>query len=890
MESAEIARRFLRFFEKRGHTIVPSASLIAEDPTLLLVPAGMVPFKPYFLGQQKPPFNRATSVQKCVRTPDIDEVGKTTRHATFFQMLGNFSFGDYFKEQAIPLAWELLTKPESEGGFGFPEERLWVTVYQDDDEAYDIWHEKVGVPAERIQRRGLEDNYWHMGVPGPGGPCSEIYYDRGPEYGKDGGPVADENRYLEVWNNVFMQFQLSAVRSKVDFDVAGELPAKSVDTGMGLERMAAILQGVDNIYEIDTTYKILDRAAELTKTRYGRDERADVSLRVIADHVRTGVMLVADGVLPSNEGRGYVLRRILRRAIRNLRLLGAGEERYMHELTAVTIDVMGEQYPELKADAPQIHGVIDAEEASFLGTLRTGTAIFDVAVEETRRKGKGTLAGEQAFQLHDTYGFPIDLTLEMASEQGLKVDEEGFRRLMKEQRDRAKADAAAKKTGNADISVFGQILEKTGRVEFLGYDQVTAEAEVIGLLVGGAPVPAAGAGTEVEVVLGRTPFYAEGGGQLADQGIIRTDGAEVEIVDVQSPVSGVVVHRGKVRAGEIRVGDQAQAEIDVERRRAISRSHTATHLVHRGFRNALGETAAQAGSENSPGRFRFDFTAAGAVAPSMLRDVEDEVNAVLINDLTVNAFHTSQAEARAMGALALFGEKYGETVRIVEVGDYSRELCGGTHVSSSGQLGLVKVLGEASIGAGVRRVEALVGLDAFRFLARESVLVAQLSEQLKARREELPERIDGIVTRLRAAEKELDKLRSAQVLAVAGEMAASARDLHGVSVVTRRAPDGTSPDDLRKLALDVRGRFPGERPAVVVVAGVPSDRPVVVAVVNDAGRGRGLKAGRLVGVAAKALGGGGGGKDDVAQGGGARPEAIDDALVAVEQAIAQTVV
>ncbi|MFI6889289.1 alanine--tRNA ligase [Streptosporangium canum] len=890
MESAEIARRFLRFFEERGHTVVPSASLIAEDPTLLLVPAGMVPFKPYFLGQQKPPFNRATSVQKCVRTPDIDEVGKTTRHATFFQMLGNFSFGDYFKEQAIPLAWELLTKPESEGGFGFPEERLWVTVYHDDDEAYDIWHEKVGVPAERIQRRGLEDNYWHMGVPGPGGPCSEIYYDRGPEYGRDGGPVADENRYLEVWNNVFMQFQLSAVRSKVDFDVAGELPARSVDTGMGLERMAAILQGVDNIYEIDTTYKILDRAAELTKTRYGRDERADVSLRVIADHVRTGVMLVADGVLPSNEGRGYVLRRILRRAIRNLRLLGAGEERYMHELTAVTIDVMGEQYPELKADAPQIHGVIDAEEASFLGTLRTGTAIFDVAVEETRRKGKGTLAGEQAFQLHDTYGFPIDLTLEMASEQGLKVDEEGFRRLMKEQRDRAKADAAAKKTGNADISVFGQILEKTGRVEFLGYDQVTAEAEVIGLLVGGAPVPAAGAGTEVEVVLGRTPFYAEGGGQLADQGIIRTDGAEVEIVDVQSPVSGVVVHRGKVRAGEIRVGDQAQAEIDVERRRAISRSHTATHLVHRGFRNALGETAAQAGSENSPGRFRFDFTAAGAVAPSMLRDVEDEVNAVLINDLTVNAFHTSQAEARAMGALALFGEKYGETVRIVEVGDYSRELCGGTHVSSSGQLGLVKVLGEASIGAGVRRVEALVGLDAFRFLARESVLVAQLSEQLKARREELPERIDGIVTRLRAAEKELDKLRSAQVLAVAGEMAASARDLHGVSVVTRRAPDGTSPDDLRKLALDVRGRFPGERPAVVVVAGVPSDRPVVVAVVNDAGRGRGLKAGRLVGVAAKALGGGGGGKDDVAQGGGARPEAIDDALVAVEQAIAQTVV
>ncbi|GAA2314303.1 alanine--tRNA ligase [Nonomuraea roseoviolacea subsp. roseoviolacea] len=885
MESAEIARRFLRFFEERGHKVVPSASLIAEDPTLLLVNAGMVPFKPYFLGQRKPPASRLATAQKCVRTPDIEEVGKTTRHATFFQMLGNFSIGDYFKAEVIPFAWELLTRSESDGGFGFPESRLWATVYHDDDEAFDIWHNKVGLPADRIQRRGLEDNYWHMGVPGPGGPCSEIYYDRGPEYGKDGGPVADEDRYLEVWNLVFMQYQLSQVRSKIDFDISGELPSKNIDTGMGLERMAAILQGVDNIYEIDTTYKILDRAAELTKTRYGRDQRADVSLRVIADHVRTGTMLVADGVMPANEGRGYVLRRILRRTVRNLRLLGSGDDRYMHDLTSVAIDVMGEQYAQLKTDAPQIHAVIDAEEASFLGTLRTGTAIFDVAVEETKRKSGTTISGDQAFQLHDTYGFPIDLTLEMASEHGLKVDEEGFRRLMKEQRERAKADAAAKKTGNADISVFGQMLEQAGRVEFLGYDQTEAETTIVGVLVDGVPVPAAGAGSTVEVVLGRTPFYAEGGGQLADQGVIRTAGAEVEIVDVQSPIAGLVVHRGKVRSGELRTGDEAQAEIDVERRRAISRSHSATHLVHRGFKNALGESAAQAGSENSPGRFRFDFTAAGAVPPSVLRDVEDEVNAVLINDLKVNAFYTSQAEARAMGALAMFGEKYGDEVRVVEIGDYSRELCGGTHVHSSGQLGLVKVLGEQSVGAGVRRVEALVGIDAFRFLARESVLVAQLTEQLKARREELPERIEGIVTRLRTAEKELERVRSAQVLQVAGELAGQARDLQGVSVVTHRAPDGTTGDDLRKLALDVRGRFPADRPAVVVIAGVPSDRPVVVAAVNEAGRERGLKAGRLVGVAAKALGGGGGGKDDVAQGGGTRPEAIGDALRLVEQAI-----
>jgi alanyl-tRNA synthetase len=891
MESAEIARRFLRFFSERGHTVVPSASLVAEDPTLLLVPAGMVPFKPYFLGQRTPPAPRMTSCQKCVRTPDIDEVGKTTRHATFFQMLGNFSIGDYFKEGAIPYAWELLTSAESAGGFGFPEDRLWVTVYHDDDEAADIWHRKVGVPEERIQRRGLADNYWHMGVPGPGGPCSEIYYDRGADYGREGGPVVDEDRYLEVWNLVFMQYQLSAVRSKTDFDVAGELPAKNIDTGMGLERMAAILQGVDNLYEIDTTYKILDRAAELTEIRYGREGRADVALRVVADHVRAGVMLVADGVIPANEGRGYVLRRILRRSIRNLRLLGGlqgpGDSGLMHELTEVTIAAMGEQYPELVGDAAHIHTVIDAEEASFLETLRTGTAIFDAAVEETRRAGSAVLAGDQAFKLHDTYGFPIDLTLEMAQEQGLTVDEEGFRRLMAEQRERAKKDALEKKRGNLDVSVLDDLLARAGgRVDFTGYDNVSGEARLAGLLINGANVPAAGEGTEVEVVLDRTPFYAEGGGQLADHGVIKLgNGAEIEIYDVQSPLPGLVVHRGKVRTGEAQVGDSAFAEIDVARRRAISRSHTATHMVHRAFRSALGESAAQAGSENAPGRFRFDFTASGAVPDSVLRDVEDEVNEILVGDLDVRAFHTSLPAARAMGALALFGEKYGDEVRVVEIGDYSRELCGGTHVARSGQLGLIKVLGEGSIGAGVRRVDALVGIDAFRFLAKESVLVGQLSEQLKTPRAELPERIGGIVSRLRDAEKELERIRSQQVLAVAGSLAGGARDVHGVAFVAHRAPDGTGADDLRRLAVDVRGRL-RDRPGVVIVAGVPKDRPVVVVAVGDAARERGLKAGALVGVAARVLGGGGGGKDDLAQGGGADPAAVADALAAVERAVA----
>src|SRR3984957_1085477 len=898
MQSAEIARRFLAHFEAKGHAIVPSASLVADDPTLLFVVAGMQPFKPYLLGQQVPPWKRVADVQKVVRTLDIEEVGKTTRHATFFQMLGNWSFGDYFKQGAIRYAWELLTRSEADGGFGFAEDKLWATVLHGDDEAYAIWRDEIGLPESRIQPRGLADNYWHMGVPGPGGPCSEIYYDRGPEYGRDGGPEADEDRFLEVWNLVFMQDQLSKVRAKDDFDIEGALPSKNVDTGMGLERMASILQGVDNLYEIDTTWKILDRAAELTEQTYGRDHRTDVSLRVIADHVRSAVMLIEDGVLPGNEGRGYVLRRILRRSIRNLRLLAgsqrgggaanAGGERYLHELTSTTIDAMAGLYPELRRDAANIATVIDAEETAFAGTLRTGTAIFDASVEENRRRNQGTLSGAQAFQLHDTYGFPIDLTLEMAAEQGLTVDEEGFRRLMTEQRDRAKRDAAEKKTGNADISAFAEMLERSGAVSFTGYDQISGEATILGLLVNGVPVASAGAGTEVDVVLDRTPFYAEGGGQLADAGIITVSGGEVAVSDVQTPLPGLIVHRGKVISGEVTTNAPAFAEIDVERRRALSRSHTATHLVHRALRGALGESAAQAGSENAPGRLRFDFTAPGAVPVGVLRDTEDEVNEVLVNDLDVRAFYTSQAEAREMGALALFGEKYGDRVRVVEVGDYSRELCGGTHVARSGQLGLIKVLGEASIGSGVRRIEALVGIDAFRFLARESVLVSQLSEQLKARPEELPERISGVVTRLRDAERELARLKSADLLSASARIAGDAENIAGVAFAPYQVPEGVDADLMRKLALDVRSRIPALQPAVVAILGVPADRPVIVIAVNESGRGFGLSAGSLVGTAARALGGGGGGKPDIAQGGGApgaEPAAVNAAFESIRSSL-----
>jgi alanyl-tRNA synthetase len=891
MRSAEIRERFLRFFETRGHTVVPSAPLVAEDPTLLLVNAGMVPFKPYFLGDAPAPYPRAASVQKCVRTPDIDIVGTTTRHNTFFQMAGNFSFGDYFKEGAIPLAWELLTSSREAGGYGFDPERLWTTVYEDDDEAYGIWTGVVGLPADRVQRRGKADNYWHMGVPGPGGPCSEIYFDRGPEHGRDGGPVVDEERFLEVWNLVFMQVELSAVRAKEDFDIRGDLPAKNIDTGMGIERMAVILQGVENVYETDLLRPIIDLAAQLSGTPYGEGERDDVRLRVIADHTRTSTMLIADGVIPGNEGRGYVLRRLLRRVIRNLRILGA-DRPAVGELVSTACDLMGESYVEVLTDRARVEAVAVQEEESFLSTLRTGSSRFDKVVSDVRGRGATTLPGDEAFALHDTYGFPIDLTLEMAREQGLDVDEDGFRRLMDEQRTRAKTDALERKTGHVDLSVYRSLLDVSGSTEFTGYVEVESEGTIRGLLVDGATAATAGAGTEVELTLDRTPFYAESGGQLADHGTVTlADGAVVEIYDAQKPpgLGDFVVHRGRVVSGEVTVGRQAHAKVDVRRRKAVSRAHTATHLVHQAIRRALGEQAAQAGSLNDAGRFRFDFSAPTAVPASVLADVESEVNSILLDDLPVRAFVTTQDEARRLGAIALFNEKYGDAVRVVEVGDYARELCGGTHAARSAQLGLVKLLGESSIASGVRRIEGLVGADAFGFLAREHLLVAQLTDALKARPEELVERVSSVVSRVRELEKELDRLRAASVLEQAGGLAAAATDEYGVSVVAHRAPDGTGGDDLRKLALDVRNRLGGERPAVVAVTSVNDGRPVVVVAVNEKGREWGLAAGDLVRVAATALGGGGGGKDDVAQGGGSKPEAVDDALAAVRRRVGERV-
>jgi len=883
MQTAEIRNRWLKFFESKDHVIVPSASLISEDPSLLFTVAGMVPFIPYMTGLIPAPYARATSVQKCVRTLDIEEVGKTTRHGTFFQMNGNFSFGDYFKREAIAYAWEFLTNKVEQGGLGFDKELLWVTVYKDDEESIDIWREIADIPLERIQKRGMADNYWSTGQPGPAGPCSEIYFDRGPAYGLEGGPEADEDRYIEIWNLVFMQFERGAGGGKEDFEILGELPKKNIDTGMGLERVAFLLQGVENLYEIDQVRPVLDLAAELSGKTYGADESDDVRLRVVADHVRSALMLIGDGVSPGNDGRGYVLRRLLRRTVRAMRLLGVNEPVFT-QLFLASKNAMVDAYPELENEYSRIATTVKAEEEAFLRTLVSGTTVLETAIIDAKSAGAKELSGETSFLLHDTYGFPIDLTVEIAEENGLSVNRADFTALMLEQKTRAKADAKAKKAGGTDLSVFGDF-RALGTTKFTGYEELQSTGKVIGLIEDGVQVLSIKAGSTADVILDSTSFYAESGGQSADAGIIYGDGFELEVLDVQKPVKGLVSHRVLVRNGELGTGTTVTTSVDSDWRLGAAQAHSATHVVHAALRQVLGPTALQSGSYNKPGYMRLDFSWNQALSAATKSEIEEVSNLAIRQDLAVSAQFMSLPEAKAWGAVALFGETYDESVRVVEVGGpWSRELCGGTHVARSSQIGLVSLTNESSVGSGSRRIEALVGIDAFRTLTQERILLHQIAEQLKTSPASAAEKLELLLSELKEAQRKLAVVQGSALATLLPGLIASAKTVGATKLISSVIADVSSADALRDLVIKVRDQVSNES-AVIALFAVIDEKPVVIVAATTAAQGAGQKAGDLVRTASAVLGGGGGGKPDLAQGGGIDITKFEAALAAISESI-----
>jgi len=862
--------------------VVPSASLVSDDPTLMFTVAGMVPFIPYLTGVVPAPYPRATSVQKCIRTLDIEEVGKTTRHGTFFQMNGNFSFGDYFKEGAIGYAWELLTSTEAQGGLGFDEKDLWVTVYEEDEEAEKLWKDIAGIPADRIQRMGRADNYWSTGQPGPAGPCSEIYFDRGSEFGPDGGPAVDDTRYLEIWNLVFMQYAIENVRSKIDFDIVGELPQKNIDTGMGMERVAFLKQGVSNMYEIDQVRPVLDVAAELSGRSYGADQDDDVRMRVIADHIRSSLMLMTDGVVPANDGRGYVLRRLLRRSIRSMRLLGVNEASFP-ELFAASRDAMSSAYPEVSKEYERVAGLATAEEESFLKTLESGTSILDIAVSETQKAGVKALAGDTAFLLHDTYGFPIDLTLEIAGESGLSVDRDSFDALMGEQRTRAQSDARSKRSVRADLSVYREF-RASGETVFTGYEVLGTHSQILGILRDGHTVARAVAGQTVEVILAETPLYAESGGQVSDGGVLRGDSGHAVVNDVQKPIPGLISHTVTIDAGELSVGETVLAEVDALTRYEGQRAHSATHLVHAALRDTLGPHATQAGSLNRAGYLRLDFSWNAALSADAESSIESTVNAAIRDDLEVTTRILPVDEAKALGAMALFGEKYGDTVRMVDIGGpWSRELCAGTHVARSSHIGVVTLVAESSVSSTARRIEALVGVAAVENFSVEKALVRRLTALLKTPREDLPARVEELVEQVKALEKKVSQAVQGDLQGMVPALVEQLRQGPVGSVVTEVSGVGSA-DELRALVSAV-SRSLGEVPHVVALGTTVDGRGTVVVAASPQAIAQGAHAGDLVQLASGVMGGGGGGKPQLAQGGGPDGSSLSAALAAVSSAL-----
>ncbi|MEX0797686.1 MAG: alanine--tRNA ligase [Acidimicrobiia bacterium] len=871
MNSQQIRDKFTSFFEERGHVLRPSASLIPVDPTLLLNNAGMVPFKPYFLGEEDPPWDRAVSIQKCVRTVDIDIIGTTTRHFSFFEMAGNFSFGDYFKEKAIPFAYEFITEH-----LGLDDSRLWYTVYEDDDEAAEIWVDGVGVPAERVQRGG-RDNFWQMGVPGPCGPSSELFWDKGPEFGEDGGPIGgDEDRFVEIWNLVFMQ----NVQDE-PFQVVGDLPSKNIDTGMGLERIAAVMQGVSSSFDIDTVKAVRDRAAAYTGITYGESERDDVSLRLLADHGRSVTFLIADGVVPSNEGRGYVLRRILRRAVRHAWQFG-GEGLVFPGLVEATVETMGSAYPELVAKSDFITAMVTREEERFRRTLESGHQLL-----ETELNGEsGELSGETVFKLHDTYGFPVDLTREIAQEKGVAVDLAGFEAAMEEQRKRARLAWKGGDTAAA-ADLYREILDSAGPTQFVGYHAESWTGAILSMISDGDLVERAEKGQTVELFLDATPFYGESGGQVGDTGLVETGTGAAEVVDTQHALQGLHGHRARIVRGFIATGQQANASIDSPRREAIRKSHTGTHVLHWAIRDVVGEHASQAGSLVEPGRLRFDFSHHSGLPAEELGEIEAEVNERLISNAPVRTEVTSKDQAREMGAIAFFGDKYGETVRVVSVGDFSVEFCGGTHTVTSGQVGPLILLSESSIGANVRRVEALTGMAAFGELVRMRNDLDHVARALKVAPAEAPARVEAILEKSLDLEKQVEAVRSRERGQLARELAGAAVTINDRKLVV--APADLGGNELRQLAQLV-GEALG-RGSVVILGSRHGGKGALVGLVSTDLVEAGVSAADLITEGAGAMGGGGSRDPALAQAGGPDGTHLDTALAtsreAAEQALAR---
>jgi alanyl-tRNA synthetase len=857
----EVREAFRSFFADRGHTRVESASLIPHDPTVLFTVAGMVPFKPYFVGDEVAPYSRAVTVQKCARAGgkhnDLDDVGRTKRHLVFFEMLGNFSFGDYFKEDAIPWSWNLVTEI-----FGFDGDQLWITVHESDDEAEAIWHEKVGVPMSRIQRLGDKDNFWQMGETGPCGPCSEIHIDRGPAFGPEGGPLNDPHgdRFLEFWNLVFMQYNQAPDGSRT------LLPKPSIDTGAGLERIVTLMQGKDSVWESDVLFPLVEAAQSATGRAYrvgDYDDRASFSLRVLAEHARSSTMLVNDGVFPSNENRGYVLRRIIRRAVRHAYLLGT-EKLVMPNLVSTAIDVMGAAYPDLNANRDFIIDVLTREEERFRQTLKTGTQILDTELD----RSSGRLSGEAAFLLHDTYGFPLELTQEIASERSVDVDLVGFEREMSGQRERAKQARKGGAVSDEKLAVYRTILDDAGLTTFTGYTDAENVAKIVALVDGDED------GT-VEVFLDVTPFYAESGGQVGDTGTLRSDSLELHVIDTTFALPGLRRHVCRPVRGIARVGDVVTASIDNVRRSHIRRHHTATHVLHWALRSVLGEHVKQAGSLVEPDRLRFDFSHFAAVSDDELVEVERLANREVLTNVAVQAYETSKDEATADGAIAFFGDKYGDTVRVLRAGS-SFELCGGTHVLATGDIGAIKIVGESSIGSNLRRIEAVVGESSVAHMQDQARTMTRVAELLGGTADGLENAVVRKIDELKQANDEIKALRARVAATRAGEIAESATAEGGV--VERI--DGLSPGELRDLAIAVRA-VEGVR--AVVLAGITDTGGVAIVSATAAGTAGG--AGPLIAAAAKAVGGGGGGKGDIASAGGKNPDGLPEALRLAAEAV-----